>query len=154
MRKTNDHIVLESGVNWLHGRKSILYAKEVQTTICTTGGALPGGEDREWSSEHLFLAAMAGGYTAGFMQAAAQLKMHPVHFTCDAVGTLENNAGHWRFWQIDLYPRIVVPGTSDRALVALADVTAREACPVYHALNTEVIFHTSIIVEPNHPSGT
>lgn len=153
MRKTSHHIVLESGVNWLHGRKSILYAKEVQATICTTGGAIPGGEDREWSSEHLLLAALAGGYTAGFMQAAEKLQLVPVHFSCGAVGTLERNDGHWRFWQIDLYPRIVIPAASDRALTGSADAAAREACPVYHLLTTNVIFHTNIIVEPNQPSG-
>lgn len=154
MRKSNDHIVLESGLNWLSRRKSVLYAKEVQATICTTGGANPGGEDREWSSEHLLLAALAGGYTAGFVQAAEKMNMTPVHFSCDAIGTLECNSGHWRFWQIDLYPRVVVQTTSDRALAATADTASRETCPVYHLLNTDVIFHTNIIVEPKLTSGT
>lgn len=153
MRKTGDHIVLESGLNWLNGNKSVLFAKEVQETIATTGASGPGGEDREWSSEHLLLAALASGYTAGFLRAAEKTGL-PVHFGCDAVGTMERNSGPWRFWQIDIYPRIVVRTEADRAAAAGADIAARAACPVYHLLNTDVIFHTNIIVEPKRNSGT
>jgi len=113
-QKTNE-VCFNVRLDWLEKKRSLVTSDEVKDTIRVGTPAIFGGEDKEWSPEHLYVSAIAGGFMNTYLYSAGKLGFEISHFICEARGKISLSKGKYVFTQIDVYPKIFIANEAFRA---------------------------------------
>lgn len=126
----------------------IPYAVEIDSKILVAGKRPPipfgpppefGGDDHEWSPEHLFVSAIAACYEATFLALARRAGLAIGHYVCHANAALERDG----FTKIELAVELNVPKGSTAAAQKLLD-DAKKHCFVANSVKCPVVVVSEI----------
>lgn len=101
-----------------------------------------GGTGRYMSPEDLFVASLSACLCLTFQDLAKRARLNVLSYKCRAIGRLEGDGVSQRFTRIDLYPRIVVEGSAERAEQVLTQAKLR--CLVGRSSDVIAVLHSKI----------
>ena len=148
LRKNTPQIFYEASVNWLSDNRGIVHAHEVHDTIHVTAPAIAGGSGKEWSAEHLLLAAVISCYMNTYLSFCRKMNFAISHFECNAIGQVAQTGAGYQFTHINVYPRIIISDESLRSNAAIAAEKTQHHCLVSKSINANFIYHTEILTKP------
>lgn len=106
------------------------------------------GEPRVWTPEHFFVAALAACFVSTFSGMSDISKFHFVSLEVDAEGTLEKDAGGWKFTEIKLRPALKVSQEKDRERGIRLLEKAERTCLIARSITAKVTLEPTIRVSP------
>lgn len=106
------------------------------------------GEPRVWTPEHFFVAAVVACYVSTFSGMAEISKFHFVSLEVDAEGTLEKDAGGWKFTEIKLRPALKISQEKDSERGARLLEKAERTCLIARSITAKVTLEPTIRVSP------
>lgn len=145
MIKDGKHFAFDVRLDWLNAQKGVLTANDANGSIYVATPPAFGGQEKEWSPEHLFLGSIASCFMSTYLYFARKMKFEIVHLECHAVGQVELVEGKYKFTHIGVFPTVHV---SDATLVEIADlaiVKAQKSCLVSNTINAEIAYHRKVV---------
>jgi peroxiredoxin-like protein len=106
------------------------------------------GEARVWTPEHFFVAALAGCYVSTFSGMAEISKFNFGSLEVEAEGTLERDAGGWKFTEIRLRPTLKITREEDRERANRLLEKAERTCLIARSITARVSLEPTIKVAP------
>jgi organic hydroperoxide reductase OsmC/OhrA len=67
-----------------------------------------GGQEGEWSPEHLFLSSITSCFMSTYLSFVNKMKIENTGFECTATGQVEIVEGKYKFTYIHIYPKAFV----------------------------------------------
>lgn len=96
--------------------------------------------------QQMLLAACASCQLVMMFRTAQSLHTEFKDASVDAVGTMDEHDGVWRFDEIHLQVKVVIEDESDRKKVERVVELAHNTCPINNSLSTPVIVESEIVV--------
>jgi peroxiredoxin-like protein len=106
------------------------------------------GEPRVWTPEHFFVAAVVACYVSTFSGMAEISKFNFVSLEVNAEGTLERDAGGWKFTEVRLTPALKITREGDRERAARLLEKAGRTCLIARSITARVTLEPAIKVSP------
>jgi len=107
-----------------------------------------GGKPGVWTPEHLFVSALASCYVSTFSGIAALSKFNFSCLEVEAEGTLQTEAGGWKFTEIRLKPVLKIVHEEDRERGARLLDKAERSCLIARSITATVELEPEIRVVP------
>ena len=104
------------------------------------------GKPRVWTPEHFFLAALVSCFVATFSGMSDLSRFNYVSLEVDTEGTLEKDAGGWKFTQLRLFPDLKVAREEDRQRGAQLLEKAERTCLIARSITARVTLEPTIKV--------
>ncbi len=104
------------------------------------------GEPHLWTPEHFFVAALVSCYVATFSGMSEFSLFHYVSLEVTAEGTLERDAGGWRFTEVHLRPSLKITREEDREQAVQLLEKAERTCLVARSITAQVAVEPTIKV--------
>jgi peroxiredoxin-like protein len=145
--KSGNHLLFEIRLDWLGQQAGIITSNEVKDTVHVSLPPAFGGQEGQWSPEHLFLGAIASCYMTTLEVIARRLKLEMTHFNCQVIGHVQLMDGKYEFTTVDLYPKIFIPDESFREKAKTAMEKTKKHCLVTNSIKSNVIDHGEILVD-------
>lgn len=113
-----------------------------------------GGEPRQWSPEHLFVASVASCFMTTLLAIAGISRLEIRSLEVPAVGTLERGEDRlYSIPRIELHPRLVLTREEDHAKAERLMNKAEQVCLISRSITSEVALHPVILVEAGEPAS-
>jgi uncharacterized OsmC-like protein len=96
--------------------------------------------------QQMLLAASASCQLVMMFRTAQSLHTHFKDATVDAVGTMGEHDGVWRFDEIRLKVKVIIEDEASRTKVDRVVKMAHDSCPINNSLSTRVIVESEIVV--------
>ena len=144
--KGDKQFLFEVELNWLSKQKGVLSAIDVPDKIYVATPPLFGGEEKEWSPEHLFLSSVSSCFMTTYLAFAKNFDVEICGFQCSTIGQVELVGGRFRFTRIAISPKIYI---SDEALKPMAELVLEKTeryCLVSNSITAEMIYHSEVLV--------
>jgi organic hydroperoxide reductase OsmC/OhrA len=106
------------------------------------------GEPHLWTPEHFFVAALVSCYVATFSGMSEFSLFRYVSLEVTAEGTLERDAGGWRFTEVRLSPSLKIAREEDREQGLRLLEKAERTCLVARSITAQVTLEPTIEVVP------
>ena len=108
--------------------------------------------EKKWAPEHLYIAALAGSFTAAFITIAKNTRLKFIHFECGAYSsTEESDIRAPEFIDIILKPRVFIPSSQQvRETLKILDMRFKE-CNLCKLVTAKVHVASSVIVKDIEP---
>lgn len=106
------------------------------------------GEPHVWTPEHFFVGALAACYVSTFSGMANISKFNFASLEVEAEGTLEKNAGGWKFTEIKLRPALKIAREEDRQRAARLLEKAERTCLIARSITARITLEPTIKVSP------
>jgi len=100
-----------------------------------------------WTPEHFLVAAVASCYISTFSGMAFNSDLEFFTLELDTVGSLEQDAGGWRFGEVVLHPRLTIARQEQRNLANRLLAKAKENCLIARSLSCPVVLESAVIIE-------
>lgn len=107
------------------------------------------GEPRVWTPEHFFVAALVSCYVSTFSGIADASKFSFASLEVDAEGTIEKDAGGWRFTEVRLHPSVKIVQEQDRERAGRLLEKAERSCLIARSISAKVTLAPVVKVVPN-----
>ena len=107
------------------------------------------GEAQVWTPEHFFVAALVSCYVSTFSGIANATKFSFASLEVNAEGTIERDAGGWRFTEIRLYPSVKIDREQDRERAGQILEKAERTCLIGRSISAKVILVPAVKVVPD-----
>jgi peroxiredoxin-like protein len=104
------------------------------------------GESRVWTPEHFFVAALVSCFVATFSGMSELSKFNYVSLEVEAEGTLERDAGGWKFSAVRLSPALKIARDEDRERGARLLEKAERSCLIARSITAHVKVDATIKV--------
>lgn len=143
--KEDKKIVFDVRLDWLNQQKGVLTANDAKGPIYVATPPAFGGEEHEWSPEHLFLGSIASCFMSTYLYFTRKMKIEIAHLECHAIGQIELVGGKYKFTHISVFPTVHV---SDATLMDLADsamLKTEKSCLISNSINAEIIYTGKVI---------
>lgn len=101
-----------------------------------------GGSGQYSSPEDLFIASIGSCLSLTFGELAKRAGLTVLEYKCRSIGRLEGDGMGLRFTRVDLYPRIIVEGSAEKAEVILSQAKLR--CLVSRSSDVVAVVHPKI----------
>jgi peroxiredoxin-like protein len=147
--KSDKHFVFDVRLDWLSDFKGILTANDAEGPINVATPPAFGGNEKEWSPEHLFLGSIASCFMSTYLYFIHRMKFDIAHLECHAIGQIELVDGKYKFTHINVFPTIYVSDATLQGLAELAMLKAQKSCLISNTINAEVNYHGKIIKTPD-----
>lgn len=139
--KSDKHFLFETDLAWLHEKRTVLSARDVEGTIYVETPPAFGGKGKPWAPEHLFLGSISSCFTVTFLAFAEKMRFTIKGMKCNAIGQVELVDGHYQFTQVDLYPTLFL-NENDLAIGSKALEKTHQHCLITRSLGIEVFYHS------------
>jgi peroxiredoxin-like protein len=106
------------------------------------------GEPRVWTPEHFFLAAVAACYVSTFSGIADASRFGFSYLEAEAEGTLEKDAGGWKFTTLTLRPDLKIAREQDRDRANRLLEKAEHSCVIARSITAKITLAPTIMVVP------
>lgn len=106
------------------------------------------GEPHVWTPEHFFVAALAACYVSTFSEMAEISKLNFASLEVEARGTLERDAGGWKFTEIKLRPILKVFQEKDSERGVRLLEKAERTCLIARSITASIVLEPAIKVAP------
>jgi peroxiredoxin-like protein len=106
------------------------------------------GEPRAWTPEHFFVAAVAACYVTTFSGIADASRFAFVYLEAEAEGTVEKDAGGWKFTTLTLRPYLKIAREHDRERAIRLLEKAERSCLVTRSITAKVMLAPTVTVAP------
>jgi peroxiredoxin-like protein len=106
------------------------------------------GEPRVWTPEHLFVAAVAACYVSTFSGIADASRFGFVYLEAEVEGTVEKDAGGWKFTTLTLRPDLKIAREQDREQAARLLEKAERSCLLARSISAKVTLAPTVTVVP------
>ena len=137
----------ETEVRWTGARRGVLVAEGLPRIDVSAPPEFH-GEDRTWTPEHLFVAAVNSCYMATFASIVEVSKLDILSFACKATGRLEKVDGQgYRVTEVALRPTLVVKNQADFERGARLLEKALKHCFISKSVRSEVTLSPEITIE-------
>lgn len=107
------------------------------------------GEPQVWTPEHFFVAALVSCYVSTFSGVATASKFNFISLEVDAEGTIEMDAGGWRFTGVRLHPSVKIAREQDRDRARLLLEKAERSCLIARSISAKVSLAPVVKVVPD-----
>ncbi|HEV3481849.1 MAG TPA: OsmC family protein [Candidatus Acidoferrales bacterium] len=107
------------------------------------------GEPRVWTPEHFFVAALVSCYVSTFSGIADASKFSFASLEVDAEGTIEKDAGGWRFTEVRLHPSVKIVQEQDRERAGRLLEKAERSCLIARSISAKVTLAPVVKVVPD-----
>jgi peroxiredoxin-like protein len=107
------------------------------------------GEPRVWTPEHFFVAALVSCYVSTFSGIADASKFSFASLEVDAEGTIEKDAGGWRFTEVRLHPSVKIASEQDRERAGRLLEKAERSCLIARSISAKVTLAPVVRVVPD-----
>lgn len=145
MTKDGKHFLFDVRLDWLSEQKGILTSNDTNGPIYVATPPAFGGDEKEWSPEHLFLGAIASCFMSTYLYFSRKMKFQIAHMECNAVGQVELVEGKFKFTHVGVFPSIYV---SDETLFELADsamLKTKNSCLISNSISAEITYNGKVI---------
>jgi len=102
------------------------------------------GEPHVWTPEHFFMAAIVSCFVVTFSGISELSKFNYVSLEVEAEGTLERDAGGWKFTSIRLFPDLKIAREEDRERGARLLEKAERTCLIARSISAPVSLELTI----------
>ncbi|HEY6902743.1 MAG TPA: OsmC family protein [Candidatus Acidoferrales bacterium] len=106
------------------------------------------GEPQVWTPEHFFVAALVSCYVSTFSGVASASKFNFISLEVNAEGTIELEAGGWRFTGVTLHPSLKIAREQDRDRAKLLLEKAERSCLIARSISAKVTLVPVVKVAP------
>jgi len=106
-----------------------------------------GGDEKNWTPEHLFIASIEACIMMTFDEIAAKSGLEVVSYESSAEGELRTEGGVFRFSRVTVRPKIVLAGGSSPEKGRKLIEKAHRRCLVTNSLVTETRLEPEIEIE-------
>jgi len=107
------------------------------------------GEQRVWTPEHFFVAALVSCYVSTFSGIANASKFSFESLEVNAEGTIEKDAGGWRFTEVRLHPTVKIAREQDRERAGQILEKAERSCLIARSISAKVTLTPVVKVVPD-----
>ena len=107
------------------------------------------GEPQVWTPEHFFVAALVSCYVSTFSGIANASKFSFESLEVDAEGTIEKDAGGWRFTEVRLHPFVKIAREHDRERAGQLLEKAERTCLIARSISAKVTLVPIVKVVPD-----
>ena len=128
-------------------RSGTVAVEEIQPAIAFSAPPEFQGEPGQWTPEHFFLASVAGCFVSTFSGIASFSKLDFLSLEVEVEGTIEKDAGGWRFTQVNVRPRLRIAQEMNRERASRLLEKAEKTCLVARSLNSRIVLEPEILVE-------
>lgn len=139
-KTTKQHLFI-TDMNWESERKGVISSQLTRNSIRVSAPLNFGGEEGEWSPEHLFLGSISSCFMTTFLVFVEKIKFEIFGFECTATGQVEVVDGKYKFTFIHLYPKVYTKSIADKEKALIAMEKAKKYCLVSNSVNAEIIYH-------------
>jgi organic hydroperoxide reductase OsmC/OhrA len=147
--KTDRQVSFSTQLNWLQGYEGIITARDVKDTLYVGLAQQYGGDGKNWSPEHVLLAALSGSFMTTCMSYAGKMDVEITHMDCDASAQVVLEAEHYGISRINLWPRVYIKQPADREKAGQILLKAQQYCIIGQALKEPVIYHGQVLHDPH-----
>lgn len=140
MIKDGKHFVFDVRLDWLNEQKGVLSSNDARGSLYVATPPAFGGQEKEWSAEHLFLGSIASCFMSTYLYFARRMKFEIAHLECHAIGQIELVEGKYKFTHIGVFPTVHV---SDATLLEVADLAilkAQKSCLISNSISAEIVY--------------
>jgi organic hydroperoxide reductase OsmC/OhrA len=148
--KTDKQFLFETSLNWLGGNRGIVTASDTGSGIYVSLPTAFGGEEGNWSPEHLFLASLSSCFMSTCLAFAHKMALPVSHFSCSAIGHVEKVESKYCFTRIDLYPQLLIGDETLREKANEVMEKTHQHCLVANSVRANVFFHSQVALD-EHP---
>jgi organic hydroperoxide reductase OsmC/OhrA len=104
-----------------------------------------GGDESQWSPEHLFLGSISSCYMTTYLFFCRKYVCNISGFTCNIIGHVEMIDGKLRFTHIDIYPKVYVVDEPAKVKVRSALEKTQQYCLISNSVKAEITYHTEVL---------
>ena len=144
MPKRTKSFEFEVNLNWLSKQKGILLAADAPGSIDVATPVVFGGEEKEWTPEHLFLSSISSCFMTTYLVFAKKFKFEIPGFQCPIRGQVEIVDGKYQFTQIDIFPAVCIQNDAWKEKAELAMEKTKKYCLISNSIKTELSYHTQV----------
>ena len=147
---TDQHIY-DVDLEWQEGRIGLLRSEKLDDEIkVATPPEFPGGVERIWSPEHLFVSSVSSCFMTTFAAIAEYSKLEYEGLTVHASGVMSRVNGKFAISEIFLRPVLVIADEKqvDKAYRILEK--AEEACLISRSVKTEIVLEPKVVMAAIH----
>jgi peroxiredoxin-like protein len=119
-------------------RSGVVASDEIPSPIVFSAPPEFLGEAHVWTPEHFFVAAVAACYVSTFSAMSDLSKFPFVSLEVEAEGTVERDAGGWRFREIRLRPALKIAHEEDRERGVRLLEKAEQGCLIARSITAPV----------------
>ena len=130
--------VFEVELNWLVKKRGILSANNVNNILHVATPQEFGGEGKEWSPEHLFLASINSCFMSTYIFFANKLTLEITNLNCNVSGQIEIVDGKFQFTTINLFPKINIANEEAREKANLVLKKTKKHCLISNSIKTDI----------------
>jgi peroxiredoxin-like protein len=136
--------------HWKQGRVGKLSTpdSDVKFEVATPPN-FPKGVETIWSPEHLYTAAISSCLLTTFLAIAENSKLEFSDLKIEAKGVMEMVDGKYRMTEVQLYPSLTVPHSTDQEKATRLLFKAEHACLISRSVNAKISLHPQLIVLEN-----
>lgn len=143
---TDTEYIYEVEINWKEGRRGTLCSSSLDKTIdVATPPEFPGGVEKVWSPEHLFISSVSSCFMTTFLAIAEYSKLEFENFSVHAEGKLSKaEDGLFVVSEIVLKPDIVIINEkfADKAVRIMEK--SEKACLITRSIKTKVTLESKV----------
>ncbi len=137
----------EVSVSWKETRKGVLHSPELDNNLdVVTPPQFPGGIDRLWSPEHLFVASVNSCLMTTFLAIAENSRLSYASFDSKAIGKLDKVDGKFMMSEVTLMPVLVINNEEDREKAERILNKSEAACLISNSIKSAIVFKPEIKV--------
>ncbi len=107
------------------------------------------GAQQVWTPEHFFVAALVSCYVSTFSGIADASKFSFASLEVDAEGTIEKDAGGWRFTGVRLRASVKIAREQDRERAGRLLEKAERSCLIARSISAKVTLEPVVKVVPD-----
>ncbi|HKH60809.1 MAG TPA: OsmC family protein [Flavitalea sp.] len=151
--KGDKQFLFDVDINWVSKQKGVLSSNDIPEKITVATPPLFGGEDKEWSPEHLFLGALSSCFMTTYLAFARNFDLNISEFKCSTIGQVELVEGRFQFTRINIFPKIYVSDQELQTTAKLALEKTQKYCLVSNSVTAEMIYHSEVLVIAQHDTA-
>ena len=113
------------------------------------------GEQRVWTPEHFFVAALVSCYVSTFSGITDASKFKFISLEVNAEGMLEKDSGGWRFTEVRFHPSLKIAREQDRERAARFLEKAERSCLIARSISAKVTLApvVKVVSDPALPAS-
>jgi peroxiredoxin-like protein len=127
-------------------RSGVVASDAVPRPICFSAPPEFQGESGVWTPEHFFVASIVSCYVSTFSGMSHSSKFDFVSLEVKAEGTLEKDAGGWKFTEVKLHPALKIAREEDRERGSRLLEKAERSCLIARSISARVTLEPAIAV--------
>lgn len=143
--KDGKRFVFNVRLDWLTDQKGIITANDAPGPIYVATPPALGGNEEQWSPEHLFLGSIASCFMSTYLFFVRRMKFEITHLECHAIGQVELVEGKYKFTRISVFPTVHVADASLMELADLAILKTQKSCLVSNSISAEIVYSGKVM---------